>query len=33
MQEHTLDAIAEAFFREGFQVGIRRMLPADFIEL
>jgi len=30
---HTLDAIAGAFFTEGFQVGIKKMIPVDFVEL
>ncbi|RJE87091.1 class I SAM-dependent methyltransferase [Paenibacillus sp. 1011MAR3C5] len=33
MQEHTLDDIAGAFFKEGFQVSIRRMIPEEFVEL
>lgn len=33
MQEHTLDDIAAAFFRQGFKVGVRRMTPAEFVEL
>ena len=32
-QLHTLDDIAAAFFAEGFQVGIRRRIPADFVAL
>ena len=30
---HRIDTIAGAFFAEGFQVSIRKMIPADFIEL
>ena len=30
---HTIDMIAGAFFTEGFQVSIRKMIPADFVEL
>lgn len=30
---HDLDDIAGAFFQEGFQVGIRRLLPNGFIDL
>ena len=30
---HTIDTIAEAFFAEGFQVGVRKMIPDDFIAL
>ncbi len=30
---HTIDTIAGAFFAEGFQVGIKKMIPADFVEL
>lgn len=33
MQEYSLDTIAEAFFNAGFQVGVRRMIPTDFVEL
>ncbi|MCG7407004.1 class I SAM-dependent methyltransferase [Paenibacillus sp. ACRRX] len=33
MQEYSLDEIAGAFFKEGFKVSIRRMLPVDFVEL
>lgn len=33
MQEYSLDAIADAFFHQGFQVSIRRMLPTDFVAL
>ncbi|RJX37457.1 class I SAM-dependent methyltransferase [Paenibacillus pinisoli] len=33
MQEHTLDDIAAAFFGQGFKVGVRRMPPAEFVEL
>lgn len=33
MHLHTLDEIAEAFFEEGFQVGIARLLPERFIDL
>lgn len=33
MNEHTLDDIARAFLGEGFQVGIRRMLPPGYIGL
>ncbi|MBW5446104.1 methyltransferase domain-containing protein [Cohnella sp. CFH 77786] len=31
MNEHTLDDIAGAFLDEGFQVGIRRMLPQGYV--
>ncbi|EGO63922.1 class I SAM-dependent methyltransferase [Acetonema longum] len=30
---HTIDAIAAAFFAAGFQVGVKKMIPADFVEL
>lgn len=30
---HDLDDIANAFFQEGFTVGIRRLMPDSFIEL
>lgn len=30
---HTLDTIAGAFFAEGFQVSIKKMIPGDFVEL
>ncbi|GIQ68381.1 class I SAM-dependent methyltransferase [Xylanibacillus composti] len=33
LQEHSLDAIADAFFKEGFQVEIRRMIPSGFVAL
>jgi SAM-dependent methyltransferase len=33
MQEHTLDAIAEAFHGEGFSVALRRMVPEGFVAL
>lgn len=33
MHLHTLDEIAGAFFREGFRVGVRKLLPDGFIEL
>ncbi|MEI7024174.1 class I SAM-dependent methyltransferase [Paenibacillus sp. y28] len=33
MQEHTLDSVADAFFKAGFQVGIRRMIPSGFVSL
>lgn len=33
MQLHTLDAIAQAFLAEGFQVSVRRMIPQDYIPL
>jgi 2-polyprenyl-3-methyl-5-hydroxy-6-metoxy-1,4-benzoquinol methylase len=31
--QHTIDTIAGAFFTEGFQVGIKKMIPTDFVEL
>ena len=30
---HKLDTISAAFFAEGFQVSIRKLIPVDFIEL
>lgn len=33
MQLHTLDEIAEAFLRQGFQAGIRRLDPDGYIGL
>ncbi|MBH5316426.1 class I SAM-dependent methyltransferase [Paenibacillus sp. GSMTC-2017] len=33
MQKHTIDTVADAFFRAGFKIGIRRMIPADFVDL
>lgn len=30
---HTIDTIAGAFFAEGFQVSIKKLIPADFIAL
>jgi 2-polyprenyl-3-methyl-5-hydroxy-6-metoxy-1,4-benzoquinol methylase len=30
---HTIDSIAGAFFAAGFQVGVKKMIPADFVEL
>ncbi|GKU78824.1 bifunctional 2-polyprenyl-6-hydroxyphenol methylase/3-demethylubiquinol 3-O-methyltransferase UbiG [Paenibacillus sp. L3-i20] len=33
MQEHTIDSVANAFLKEGFKIGIRRMTPADFVDV
>ncbi|MDF2959516.1 MAG: methyltransferase type 11 [Paenibacillus sp.] len=33
MNLHTLNSITGAFLQEGFQAGIRRMVPEDFIEI
>ncbi|MDU4960443.1 MAG: class I SAM-dependent methyltransferase [Sporomusaceae bacterium] len=30
---HTIDAIAGAFFAEGFQISIQKLIPDDFVEL
>ncbi|WP_270165429.1 class I SAM-dependent methyltransferase [Paenibacillus sp. SYP-B4298] len=33
MQSYSLDEIAAAFFEAGFDVGVRRMKPTDFVQL